>query len=283
MASSDSEKVACLETLAGFARLKGNPTPIEFEAFLAAISAFVPLPPGVTPEDLLANPTPIDRWLPQIQTPEWQQQVYRGAYEIVRSKGIVPEEEALLQQLRSAFELSPQLARALAKQPLRANLSSVAINSALAGMATLIGRESDVRRLIFDYALGSAIVGLIPLRGGGTLELKFLVVLGLILKMIWDIRNLWGRPQGQDILAIVGNLFGFLAAVIGGFLAWATLIGIGVVVPYAGAFSRAAGFATATWIAGQSTNQFYTSQKRPDPTALQRAFPNLFPADSEPN
>ncbi|MGB5973782.1 MAG: hypothetical protein WBG38_10700, partial [Nodosilinea sp.] len=99
--------------------------------------------------------------------------------------------------------------------------------------------------------------------------------------MIWDIRRLWGRPGGQDLLAVVGNLVGFFAAVFGGFLAWATLIGLGVVMPYVGALAQAAGFATATWIAGQSTHQFYISQKRPDPAALKRAFPNLIGPDSE--
>ncbi|WP_052049928.1 TerB family tellurite resistance protein [Leptolyngbya sp. KIOST-1] len=275
----DSETLACLETLAAVAKLKGDPTPQEFEAFLAALNSFAPLPVGVTPEGLLRDPTPVEYWLAQIQTPAMQQQVYRGAAAIARAKGIDPQEAALLAQLREAFQLDPETARTLARQPLRTRSSELAVNSALAGMAALIGRQGEVRRLIFDYALGAAIVGLVPLRGGGTLELKFLIVLGLILKMIWDIRNVWGKPQGQDVLAVVGNLFGFMAAVIAGFLAWATLVGLGVVVPYVGAFARAAGFATATWVAGQSTNQFYTSQKRPDFTALTRAFPNLMSSD----
>jgi hypothetical protein len=66
---------------------------------------------------------------------------------------------------------------------------------------------------------------------------------------------------------------------VGGFLAWATLVGLGVVIPYVAAFAKAAAFATATWIAGQSTAQFYTSQKRPDLSALKRAFPGLLPSD----
>ncbi|HSM81346.1 MAG TPA: hypothetical protein VLS96_06655 [Nodosilinea sp.] len=279
MPPTDAEKLACLETLAAVARLKGDPTPLEFEAFLTVLTTFAPLPVGVTPEGLLQNPTPVDQWLPQIQTPAMQQQVYRGAVAIARSKGINPQEAALLSQLRQAFGLSPALAATLAKQPFKAAASEHPVNSALAGMAALIGREGAVRRLIFDYALGAAIVGLVPLRGGGSLEIKFLVVLALILKMIWDIRTAWGQPQGQDLLAVIGNLFGFMAAVVAGFLAWATVIGLGVVVPYAGAFARAAGFATATWVAGQSTNQFYTSQKRPDFTALRRAFPSLISPD----
>lgn len=279
MPNSDAEKLACLNILAAAANLKGDPTPVEFEAFLAALTTFQPLPPGVTPERLLKARPNVDGQLGHITTPDLQQQLYRGVHTIVRSKGTDAQESALLAQLRSAFDISPELARSLAKQPLTAVPITSPINSTLTGMAALIGREGDVRRLIFDYAMGSAIVGLIPLHGGGSLEMKLVVVLVLVLKMIWDIRNYWGRPGGQGVLAVIGNLFGFMAAVLGGCLAWVTLIGLGVVIPYVGAFAKAAGFATATWIAGQSTNQFYTSQKRPDLTALKRAFPGLLPSD----
>lgn len=279
MSVSFSEKLACLEALAVIANLNGDPTPLEFEAFMIALDSFQPLPTGVTPERLLSSQPDLKTLLAQITTIESQQQVYRGAYAIARSKGIDPQEAEVLAHLRSAFQITPEMARSLEKQPLVTRRSSRFLNSALAGMATLIGREGEVRRLIFDYALGAAIVGLIPISGGGTLELKFLVVLCLILKMSWDIRRLWGRPSGQDILAAIGNAFGFLGAVIAGLLAWATFIGIGVIIPYVGAFAIAAGFATATWIAGQATNQFYTSQKRPDFAALKRAFPLLIPSD----
>ena len=280
MPNLDLQKQSCLEALAAIANLNGDPTPLEFEAFLAALHTFQPLPSDITPEKLLSYSIDLKQQLEQITAPELQQQVYRGAYAIVKSKGITPEEAQVLDQMRSTFELSPAVAATLAKQPLVAPQSSGLLNSALTGMAALIGREGDVRRLIFDYSLGAAIVGLIPITGGGSLEIKLLVVLVLILKMIWDIRNLWGKPRGQDVLALVGNVFGFLAAVVAGFLAWVTLIALGVLIPYAGAFAKAAGFATATWIAGQSTNQFYTSQKRPDLTALKRAFPNLMSSDS---
>ncbi len=281
-----TETLACLETLAAVATLNGAPTPREFEAFLTALTIFQPLPPGVTPEGLLnAAPALGDR-LTAITTPERQQQVYRGAYAIARSRGMDTQENTALAQLRSAFGFLPEQAESLAQQPLAAVPVTTGPNSTLTGMSALIVREGQVRRLILDYALGAAIVGLIPLRGGGSLEVKLLLVLGLILKMVWDIRNLWGRPQGQDVLAVVGNLFGFVAAVIMGLLSWASLIGLGGVVPYMGAFAKAVGFATATWIAGQSTNQFYTSPQRPDLTALRRAFPRLLapsPQDLQPH
>lgn len=279
LVADDREKLACLEVLAAVARMNGDPTPREFEAFLAAIGLFHPLPTGFTPERLLSDRSPVDDWLGQVTTPTLQQQVYRGAHAIARAKGINPEEAALLTRMCHQFELSSDMAKALVRQPLPLGRSTLVANSALAGMAAMISREGDIRRLIFDYCLGAAIVGLVPLRGGGVLEIKFLVLLLLILKMIWDIRRLWGKPRGQDVLAIVGNVFGFLAAVVVGFLAWATVIGLGVVIPYVGAFAAAAGFASATWLAGQSTNQFYTSAKRPDAIALQRAFPDLTQPD----
>ncbi len=269
----EQERLACVKSLGAISRAKGDPTPLEFEAFLTALRGFQPLPLDCTPEQLLQDPTPLDQWLPQITSPDLQQQVYRGAHAILKSKGINPQESALLAQLCDRFGLSPALAAALARQPVAH--SAGLINSALGGMASLIGREGEVRRLIFDYALGGAIVGLIPLRGGGTLEIKILVILGLLLKMAWDIRNAWGRPQQRDPLAVIGNGFGFLLAVIAGLLAWASLVALGVVVPFIGAFAKAAGFATGLWVAGQSINQFYTSQKRPDVRALRRAFPDL--------
>lgn len=279
MPNFEAEKRSCLDVLAAVANLNGDPTPMEFETFLAALHTFQPLPLGVTPELLLSTPVPLAERLNAITIPELQQQVYRCAYAMARIKGLDPQETEVLTKMQEAFHLSPELITALIKQRLVAPASGGIVNSALVGMAYLIGREGDVRRQIFDYSLGAALVGLIPMTGGGSLEIKLLVVLGLILKMIWDIRNLWGRPKGQDGLALVGNMFGFLGAVVGGVLAWATLVGLGVVIPYVGAFAKAAGFATATWVAGQSTNQFYTSQKRPDLTALKRAFPDLIPSD----
>lgn len=283
MSDSSEEKVYCLKALAAIANLNGDPTPREFETFLATLGTFAPLPPGVTPETLLSNTPELGNVLNGIHTPEQQQQVYRGACAIVSSKGIDPQEASALGKMRATFDFSPEMAAALAKQPLVTPQTEGhgMINSTLAGIAYLVGREGDVRRLIFDYSLGAAIVGLIPLTGGGTLEIKLIIVLLLVLKMIWDIRQLWGKPRGQDALAVIGNIFGVIGAILAGFLAWATVIGLGVVIPYAGAFAKAAGFATATWVVGQATNQFYTSQKRPDLSALKRAFPQLISPESK--
>ncbi|MEY3297854.1 MAG: hypothetical protein RLZZ597_1114, partial [Cyanobacteriota bacterium] len=276
MTESETEQRACLYALAAVANLDGTPTPLELEAFLRALTTFQPLPPDLTPEGLLNQAPNLADHLPHITTPERQQRVYQSAFGILRSKGLTRQEAAALAQIRSAFGIDTALARRLERRPLQA-LPPDTVNSTLTGMVAMIYREGQVRRLIIDYCLATAIVGLTPIRGGGSLEIKFLVVLGLILKMIWDIRGLWGKPTGQDMLAVLGNFCGFVWAVMAGFLAWGTVVALGVILPYAGAFAVAAGFATATWIAGQSTNQFYTSPQRPDLVALRRAFPSLLP------
>ena len=154
MPNPDEQKRSCLEVLAAVANLNGDPTPLELEAFLTALHTFHPLPPDVTPEQLLNQTYSLEDKLQTIEDPELQQQVYRGTYGIVKSKGIDPQEAQVLAKLQTTFNLTPEIAKALAKQPLVAPSSGGLMNSALVGMASLIGREGDVRRLIFDYSMG---------------------------------------------------------------------------------------------------------------------------------
>ncbi len=121
----------------------------------------------------------------------------------------------------------------------------------------LLQRHRQIRNLILDYAIGSAIIGLNPFRG--TLTVTLLVVGVLILKMIWDIGSKWGYTKGQDPLAIAGNLFGSLGAFALAFMAWVTMFCFGLVVPLFSGFAITAAFFTLTWTLGQVTNQFYAS------------------------
>jgi hypothetical protein len=121
-------------------------------------------------------------------------------------------------------------------------------------------QERESRNLAFDYALGISILGLIPIVG--LLTLKLVVATGLIGKMLWDISLKWKFSKGQDILAIAGYLFGLLGALAMAFMAWLTLLTIGLFIPYLGSFKIAAALFTLTWMLGQSTNQFYASGQK---------------------
>ena len=118
-------------------------------------------------------------------------------------------------------------------------------------------QERRVRNLILDYALGTSILGLIPLPRLFTL--KLLVTFGLILKLIWDIGKLWRFRKGQDLLAIAGVFFGVLGALAMAFTAWLTFFGLGIFVPYLKGVAFAAALFTLPWGIGQAVNQFYAS------------------------
>ncbi len=121
----------------------------------------------------------------------------------------------------------------------------------------VVRQERRVRNLILDYALGTSILGLIPLPRLFTL--KLLVAFGLILKLIWDIGKLWRFRKGQDLLAIAGVFFGSLGALAMSFTAWLTFFGLGVFVPYLKGLAFAAALFTLPWGIGQTVNQFYAS------------------------
>lgn len=119
-----------------------------------------------------------------------------------------------------------------------------------------------VRPLILDYALGLAILGLLPLPRLFTL--KLLLAFGLISKMSWDIGHLWRFRPGQDVLARVGVCFGSLGALAVAFMAWLTFWGVGVFVPYLQGLALAAALFTLGWGMGQVVSQFYASGEEPE-------------------
>jgi uncharacterized protein (DUF697 family) len=114
-----------------------------------------------------------------------------------------------------------------------------------------------VRDLILDYALGTSILGLIPIPRLFTL--KLIVASGLAIKMIWDIGKMWRWRKGQDLLAIAGAFFGIVGALAMAFTAWLMFLGLGIFVPYLKGLALAAALFTLPWGMGQAVNQFYAS------------------------
>lgn len=117
--------------------------------------------------------------------------------------------------------------------------------------------DRRVRNLILDYALGTSILGLIPIPRLFTL--KLILAGGFILKMIWDIGKMRRFPKGQDFLAIAGAFFGTLGAFAMAATAWLTIFGVGVFFPYLKGLAFAAALFTLVWAIGQAVSQFYAS------------------------
>lgn len=121
----------------------------------------------------------------------------------------------------------------------------------------IVRQERRVRDLILDYALGTSILGLIPIPRLFTF--KLIAASGLAIKMIWDIGKMWRWRKGQDLLAIAGVFFGIVGALAMAFTAWLMFLGLGIFVPYLKGLALAAALFTLPWGIGQAVNQFYAS------------------------
>ncbi|MGL5061922.1 MAG: hypothetical protein ACRC62_18280 [Microcoleus sp.] len=133
-----------------------------------------------------------------------------------------------------------------------------------------IEQHQEIRELIIDYAIGAAILGLNPLPGSLTVTL--LVASGLLLKMMRDIGAKWGFPKGQDALAIGGNLFSGFGAFWIAFMAWVSMYGLGLFVPFVGSFAVASSLFALTWRVGQATHLYYASGRQMDAAELKQTF-----------
>lgn len=272
MTANQQEALASLQVLACVAKADGEPQQQERDTLAKALQQLQPMPEGVTVESLLAQEVAIAQVLAQITTPEAQRAVYAQAYALAQINGITPAQKQLLHQIRATFQLQLEnwSPAKLSNEPLPA----IAEPDIIPGMLAITQRSWEVRNTILDYAIGAAILGLIPIRGLLILELKLLAAGILIFKMMRDIAGKWGYPKGQDMLAIAGNIFGGLGALSLALMAWVTVFCIGLFVPFVGSMAFAASFFTLTWTLGQVTNQFYINGCRIDAAALKKALQN---------
>lgn len=115
-----------------------------------------------------------------------------------------------------------------------------------------------VRNLILDYALGAAIVALLPLPQLN--GLKAIVLLGLNLFLVIGIARLWNFKKGSDLLARMGILFGIAGAIGVGIVGWLLLILLGVVVPALKSLAPGMAAFCYFWGFGQAVHHFYISK-----------------------
>lgn len=147
--------------------------------------------------------------------------------------------------------------------------------AAIARSPNLSEINQEIRELIIDYAIGSAILGLNPLPGTRTVTLLGASV--LLLTMMRDIGARWGYPKGQDALAIGGNLFGGLGSFWVAFMAWVSMYGFGLFVPFVGSFAVSSSLFALTWRVGQATHLYYASGRQMDAEELRQVFDDAQP------
>jgi hypothetical protein len=114
------------------------------------------------------------------------------------------------------------------------------------------------RNLILDYALGAAIVALLPIPNIGVWQVIALVLLNVLL--VIGIARLWQFQKGGYLLARIGILFGIAGAILMGFLVWLLMVAVGAVAPLIGALAHGMAVFCYFWGVGQAVNHFYVSK-----------------------
>lgn len=124
-------------------------------------------------------------------------------------------------------------------------------------MDNLVVINRKVRNLILDYALGAAIIALLPLPNIGIL--KAIALLFLNYRLIRGIRRLWTFQTGGDFLARLGSVFGIAGSVLLALGGWVTMIALSTVVPKAYALASGVAVFGYFWGIGQTLHHYYLS------------------------
>ena len=149
---------------------------------------------------------------------------------------------------------------------------SIAAKAIAPGVRVIIRIGQRVRNSIFDYALGAAILGLIPVYGRWIPEIRVALLTLLNLKMIVNIGGFWGYHRGQGNLAIFGCILAIVGAFALGIVSWLIVFIAGLFVPFVDSLARAVGYGVFTWNVGKAVSQYYYSPQRLNIEALRKAL-----------
>ena len=149
---------------------------------------------------------------------------------------------------------------------------SIAAKAIAPGVRVIIKIGQRVRNSIFDYALGAAILGLIPVYGRWIPEIRVALLALLNLKMIVNIGGFWGYHKGQGSLAIIGCVLAIIGAFALGILSWLVVFIAGLFIPFLDSLARAVGYSIFTWNVGKAVSQYYYSPQTLNIEALRKAL-----------
>ena len=142
------------------------------------------------------------------------------------------------------------------------------VESLLSGFKIPLEINRGVQKLILDYTLGAAIIGLISESLVGDIDLLVLALINL--KMVVDIWLRWGKPKRNKIQMIVVIICAFLVAFASAFLVRLIFYLIGLVIPLIIVLNSGLGHATLTWVFGRATNQFFLNVTQANSSTLKQ-------------
>lgn len=156
------------------------------------------------------------------------------------------------------------------KESIKQNYLST--DSIALGIELIIAIGRKVRSCILDYALGAAVLGLIPVYGRWIPAIRLTLLVILNLKMIFNVGRFWGYHRRQGFLATVGCILAIVGSLALAIMVWLAVLAVGLFVPLIDSLARAAAYGVLTWSIGRTVSQYFYSPQFLDPLALDRAI-----------
>ena len=149
------------------------------------------------------------------------------------------------------------------------------LESIMPGFNTVLKINHTVRRLIFDYSLTAAILGLFRFYNNdmGNI-LNFLTLLLLNLVMAIHISRYWRTFKDRKIITITNLILSFLSSFILALLFGGLFSVLSLFIPVIVVLNGSVGHALLTWLFGSATNQLYLSAKKIDSQTLEEILKN---------
>ena len=153
--------------------------------------------------------------------------------------------------------------------------SKIEIESIMPGFNTALKINHAVRKLIFDYALVAAIIGLFRFDDYAIGNiLNFVSLLLLNLAMVIHINRYWRTFKNRKIITITSLILGFISSFIIAVLIRSMFSVLSLFIPVAIVLNASVGHALLTWLFGRATNQLYLSTKKIDKQTLSEILNN---------
>ena len=143
--------------------------------------------------------------------------------------------------------------------------------SIMPGFNAVLKINHEVRKLIFDYALIAAILGLFRFARG---PLNFLILLLLNLVMAIHIGYYWKTFANRKFTTTIHLIMSFLSSFVIAVLVRGIFSILSLFVPLLAVLNASVGHGILTWLFGRATNHFYLSAKKIDRQTLEEILNN---------
>ena len=152
--------------------------------------------------------------------------------------------------------------------------ASTQVESIMPGFNTVLKLNHAVRRLIFDYALIAAILGLFRFYNRVGSVLIFLTLLLLNLVMAIHISRHWRTFKDKKLVTITHLSLSFLSSFTIAILVRGLFSILSIFIPLMIVLNASVGHAILTLLFGNAVNQLYLSAKRIDRQTLEEILKN---------